>query len=87
MFEVMKISLGDAYVCMMSQNYKQSLHTSAWKAYGVRKRCKQAEGYNTKYCQFGEAHRDYVYTQEWIGFLFNKLSVPDELKRVRNHKW
>lgn len=63
-----------------------SLHTSAWKAYNVRKQGKQADGCDIKYCQFDEAHRDYVYTQEWIDFLFKKFTNQDELDRVRNYK-
>lgn len=63
-----------------------SLHTSAWKAYNVRKQGKQADSCNVKYCQFDEAHSDYVYTQEWIDFLYNKFTDPNELDRVRNYK-
>jgi Protein of unknown function (DUF3644). len=63
-----------------------SLHTSAWKIFNVRKQGNQAEGCDTKYCQFDEAHQDYVYTQEWIDFLFDKLSDSDELNRIRNYK-
>lgn len=62
------------------------LHTSAWKHYNVRKRGKQADGCNIKYCQFDEAHRDYVYTEAWIDFLFDKFSDPSELERVRSQK-
>lgn len=63
-----------------------SLHTLAWKAYNVRKQGKQADGCDIKYCQFDEAHRDYVYTQEWIDYLFKKFTDQDELDRVRNYK-
>ena len=69
----------------MGKKISVSLHTFAWKTYDVRKQGKQADGCNTKYCQYDEAHRDYVYTQEWIEFLFDKLSDPEELKRVRNY--
>ena len=70
----------------MGKKISVSLHTSAWKIYNVRKKGKQADGCNTKYCQYDEAHRDYVYTQDWIDFLFDKLSDQEELKRVRNYK-
>lgn len=62
------------------------LHTKAWKYYKVRKAGTQATGCNTKYCQYDEAHRDYVYTQDWIDFLFSKFSDPDELLRVKNER-
>ncbi len=63
-----------------------SLHTSAWKAYAVRKQGKQAGGCNVRYCQYDEAHKDYVYTQEWIEYLYDKLIDPVEFERVRNYK-
>ncbi len=70
----------------LGTNISVSLHTQAWKFYNVRNQGKQADGCNTKYCQFDEAHKDYVYTQAWIDFLSDKFSVPDELERVRNHR-
>ena len=62
-----------------------SLHTAAWKHYNVRKQGYQAEGCNAEYCQFDEAHHDYIYTQAWIDFLFGKFSSVEELERVRSH--
>lgn len=70
----------------MGKKISVSLHTKAWKYYKVRKTGTQANGCNTKYCQYDEAHRDYVYTQDWIDFLFSKLSDPDELSKVKNQK-
>lgn len=62
-----------------------SLHTLAWKYYDVRKSGKQ-DMCNTKYCQFDEAHGDYVYTQAWVNFLTEKLQDPAELARVQKHR-
>ena len=62
-----------------------TLHTLAWKYYGVRKRGKQ-DKCDTKYCQFDEAHGDYVYTQAWVDFLTDKLQDPVELEKVRKHR-
>lgn len=62
-----------------------TLHTSAWKYYGVRKQGKQ-DDCKTAYCQFDEAHRDYVYTQAWVDFLADRLSDPSELEKVRNYR-
>lgn len=70
----------------MDKKISVSLHTKAWKYYKVRKSGTQANGCNTKYCQYDEAHRDYVYTQDWIDFLFSKLSDPNELFKVMNQK-
>ncbi len=62
-----------------------TLHTSAWKYYGVRKQGKQDEC-DAKYCQFDEAHGDYVYTQAWVDFLADKLNDPVELEKIRNYR-
>lgn len=62
-----------------------TLHTSAWKYYGVRKSGKQ-DDCKVDYCQFDEAHRDYVYTQAWVDFLAERLSDPVELEKVRNFR-
>lgn len=63
-----------------------ALHTAAWKYYDVRKQGYKADGCKTEYCQFDEAHHDYIYTQKWIDFLYNKFSNADELERVGNHR-
>jgi len=76
----------DALSDRMDKEIKVHLHTKAWKTYNVRKQGKQAEGCDTKYCQFDEPHSDYVYTQAWVDFLFSKLSDPKEFERVQNYK-
>jgi hypothetical protein len=70
----------------LGQKISVSLHTAAWKYYDVRKQGYQAEGCNIEYCQFDEAHRDYIYTQKWIDFLSQKFCDTDELEKVRNHR-
>lgn len=76
----------DALSKHLGNSISVTLHTAAWKFYDVRKQGKQAEGCNTEYCQFDEAHQDYVYTQAWIDFLLDKFSDSVELVRVRNHQ-
>jgi hypothetical protein len=52
-------------------------HTEMWKKYRVRPESKdlnKAEC-NTKYCQYDVAHKDYVYTNDWINML-----IDNELK-------
>lgn len=63
-----------------------SLHTKAWKHYKVRNQGMQANGCNTMYCQFDEAHNDYIYTQDWIEFLYKEFQNPDRLEEIRNQK-
>lgn len=62
-------------------------HTQAWKIYTVRKSGENPEGCITKYCQFDDAHKDYVYTMEWVNFLVKKISDDKEYKRVIEYKW
>ena len=61
------------------------IHTNAWKYYNVRKSGLQPTGCNTLFCQYDEAHGDYIYTQEWIDFLANKFSNNDEFDRVKRY--
>lgn len=70
----------------MGTKISTTLHARAWKCYKVRKQGTQADGCDIRYCQYDEAHRDYVYTQAWIDFLLKKFSDPDELSMVRNYK-
>jgi hypothetical protein len=62
-------------------------HTQAWKKYDVRKSGENPEGCNTKYCQFDDAHRDYIYTEKWVEFLVNKLSDESEYQSLIEYKW
>ena len=76
----------DALAKRLGKAVSISLHTSAWKFYNVRKSGYQANGCNTKYCQYDEAHHDYIYTQAWIDFLIERFSNPNDLAQIRNHK-
>lgn len=59
-------------------------HTKSWKAYEARKPgLATPQGCNPKFCQYDEAHGDYIYTDEWVSFLIERLKDPDELLRVR----
>jgi len=68
------------------RKFNLSDHTKAWKFYNVRSSAKQAEGCDTKYCQFDEAHKDYVYTPEWVEFLVENLSDETEYSKVLAYK-
>lgn len=62
-----------------------ALHTSAWKYYKVRNPGAGAGGCDTKYCQFDEAHQDYIYTQDWINFLCDKFKDINELSKIKSY--
>lgn len=70
----------------LSKKISIALHTAAWKYYGVRKQGYSAEGCKTEFCQFDEAHRDYIYTKEWVDFLSEKFSDNEELEKIRNYR-
>ncbi|NLU23452.1 MAG: DUF3644 domain-containing protein [Clostridiales bacterium] len=76
----------DALTDKLGTKVSITLHTMAWKYYKVREQGLQADGCNTKYCQFDEAHRDYVYTQAWIDFLYDEFRDSDKIKIIRNKK-
>lgn len=57
-------------------------HPLAYKYYKVRPIEKKAEGCNIKYCQFDDAHKDFVYTQAWVDFLVDKLSNEEEYNKI-----
>lgn len=46
-----------------------SWHTRMWKKYEIRNSPKTCK---TKYCQYDEPHKDYIYTDEWVELLINK---------------
>lgn len=61
-------------------------HTKAWKMYGVRESGENPKACKIKYCQFDTVHRDYIYTQEWINFLADKLKNEEEYNRLLAYK-
>lgn len=61
-------------------SFTSGTHTLCWKHYNVRPRTGAAnpELTNQKYCFFDRAHRDYLYTQQWVELLVERLSDPAE---------
>lgn len=57
-------------------------HPIAYKHYKIRNEGNDPKNCNTKYCQFDDAHKDFVYTQDWIDFLVNKLKDKKEYLKV-----
>lgn len=60
-------------------------HTNAWKLYGVRPQAKQSEGCKNEFCRYDETFKVFVYTDRWIEFLCDKISVPEEFERIRSY--
>ncbi len=49
-------------------------HTNAWKLYHIRSKKQDPEGCKTEFCQYDEAHNDFVYTEAWVQFLVEKVN-------------
>lgn len=62
-------------------------HTAAWKFYQVRASGNDPSKCEAKYCQYDDAHKDYVYTQDWVDFLVLRLSDQDEYETVITYPW
>lgn len=61
-------------------------HAQAWKAYNARQSGPaRPDGCDTRFCQYDDAHDDYIYTDEWVEHLVSRFSDPEELRRVRGH--
>jgi hypothetical protein len=68
--------------------FSYGIHRQLYTIFGIRpvKGSKQEKDDTiTKYCQYDEAHNDYLYTQEWIDFivkLLNSEKLP--IWRIKN---
>ena len=67
-------------------NIGTNFHAKLWKYYNVRKPGHQADGCNTQYCIYDVANESYLYTEAWIEFLVEKLSDPEEYRKIENYK-
>lgn len=59
-------------------------HAMCWKYYKVRPEANSDHPEKTKiqYCQYDDAHKDYIYTEEWVKFLLSELSNLDKRKEI-----
>jgi hypothetical protein len=62
-------------------------HTKAWKMFQVRpKDLKKPESCKQKYCQLDKAFDQFIYTEEWVKFLCEKVSNPDGIDEIRRFR-
>lgn len=61
-------------------------HTNAWKLYKIRSRTRIPQGCKPEYCQFDDAFKDFIYTEEWVDFLCKKVSNPEEFERIKKYR-
>ena len=59
-------------------------HVSAWRFYAVRPGRGEGDPTATRaeYCQYDEAHGDYVYTTAWRDFLIHEMRKPGKYEEV-----
>lgn len=67
-------------------SFNTSHHTNAWKMYKIRPEGYKADGCNTKFCQFSEAFKQYVYTEAWVKFLCEKIRNSDEFAKIKSYR-
>jgi hypothetical protein len=75
-YEMIKNKLSNTKIRKLETQGKFiSWHTSMWKKHKVRPsaKSKNYKKCDTKYCQYDEPHKDYIYTDEWVGFLIQEL--------------
>ena len=65
-----------------------SNNTQAWHLYKVRPKKGSAQPANTNkdFCIYHAAHSDYTYSEKWINFLCEKVSLDEEFKKIRSVK-
>ena len=76
-YEIIKNKINNNETSYLTTKWKFiSWHTSMWKKHSVRPgtRSNYYKKCNTKYCQYDEPHKDYIYTKEWIDFLIKELT-------------
>lgn len=72
-----------AVKAQINKPFSMHNHTMAYKYYKVRI---QPDKCKVEFCQYDEPHRDYVYTQKWIDFLVEKLSIEEEYQKIITFK-
>ncbi len=68
--------------------FNMATHIAAWSHYGGRPSggSDRPERTKAKFCVYDKAHRDYLYTQEWVDFISRQLSDAAEYERVTGKK-
>ena len=72
----------------MVDKFNNSVHIKFWKYYQARPSSNSANPELTiqKYCIYDKAHNDYLYTEEWVSFLIEKMNNESEYQKVLSHK-
>lgn len=70
----------------IGRKFSINSHAKAWKYYKVRADSGKSPACKAEYCQYDEAHGDYIYTMEWVDFLVRELSDDDTYKKILTYK-
>jgi hypothetical protein len=73
-------------LALLWKEISTNFHAKAWKYYKVRPRKGEKGNCQAKYCHYDNAHRDYVYTREWVKFLAQKLANKEAYARIASFR-
>lgn len=74
-------------ICGKDAKFVASYHHSrACQFYKVRPPSgdKHPEKTETQYCQYDAAHKDYVFTEQWVTFLKSELKKPGQYEKIKS---
>ena len=72
-------------VCGKDKKFVASYHHArACQFYKVRPLASAAdpEKTDTRFCHYDAAHRDYVYTEQWVRFLITEMKKPNQYSKI-----
>ncbi len=69
------------------KKFTSNNHVQAWKLLKARpdSKSKNPDNTNLQYCIYHQAHKDYTYSDKWIGLLIEKVSNDQEYEKIRNY--
>ena len=73
-------------VCGEDKRFVASYHhANACQFYKIRPKSgdKHPEKTDTRFCHYDAAHKDYVFTQQWVAFLKNELKKPGQYDKIK----
>jgi hypothetical protein len=76
-------------VCGSNKKFvASSHHVRACYFYKVRPKASESDPRKTdiRYCQYDDAHKDYVYTKEWLEFLEKEMLKPGQYETIMKTK-
>jgi hypothetical protein len=68
-----------------SKKFTSNNHVQAWRLYKARPKTGAAQPGNTNkdFCIYHAAHRDYTYSDKWVGHLVAAVNSADEFAKIR----